>query len=99
MTEGDYYRGHRIHESAPGVWRYLDGTRVADDPQRACGVCQRPQTPEGHDPCLGSLPGVLNACCGHGKRDESYVVFEHGPTLRGFVVDRFDDELELEQQR
>jgi len=40
------------------------------------------RTPEGHDPCLGTLPGVLFACCGHGGRAFGYVYFENGVTIR-----------------
>lgn len=31
-----------------------------------CVICHKKSTPEGHDPCLGTLEGVMNACCGHG---------------------------------
>jgi hypothetical protein len=32
-----------------------------------CRPCKQPRTPEGHDPCLGHIPGeILSACCGHG---------------------------------
>jgi hypothetical protein len=48
-----------------------------------CGLCGQLQTPEGHDACLGTLPGVKFACCGHG-REEGYVVFETGQTIRGY---------------
>jgi hypothetical protein len=34
--------------------------------KRPCAVCHRLRTPEGHDPCVASLPGVINACRGHG---------------------------------
>lgn len=40
------------------------------------------------DACLGLLPGVANACCGHGTRAESYIQFTNGVTVRGFMVDR-----------
>lgn len=33
------------------------------------------------DPCLGKLPGVKFACCGHGKR-HGYMFFENGVTIR-----------------
>jgi len=33
------------------------------------------------DPCLGCLPGVAFACCGHGDR-EMYIAFENGVTIR-----------------
>lgn len=34
------------------------------------------------DPCLGWLPGVKNACCGHGSF-HAYVQFENGDVHRG----------------
>lgn len=33
----------------------------------------------GPDPCLGRLPGVLSACCGHGSKPP-YVWLTEGPT-------------------
>jgi hypothetical protein len=27
------------------------------------------------DPCIGYLPGVYNACCGHGNPAEAYLTF------------------------
>ncbi len=27
------------------------------------------------DPCIGYLPGVFNACCGHGDDAEAYITF------------------------
>jgi hypothetical protein len=33
------------------------------------------------DPCIGFLPGVLNACCGHGNDKDAYIVF-------GVVLDK-----------
>jgi hypothetical protein len=27
------------------------------------------------DPCIGYLPGVYNACCGHGKSKDAYICF------------------------
>jgi hypothetical protein len=31
-----------------------------------CDNCGLPPTRKRHDPCLADLPGVINACCGHG---------------------------------
>jgi hypothetical protein len=31
-----------------------------------CRICGKYPTRKGHDPCLANLPGVYNACCGHG---------------------------------
>lgn len=44
------------------------------DGRIVCRHCQMERTPEGHDPCLGTLPGVQYACCGHGTRG-GYVWF------------------------
>jgi hypothetical protein len=46
-----------------------------------CGLCCCERLPDGCDPCLGKLPGVANACCGHGIGD-GYLIFKNGRTLR-----------------
>ncbi len=46
-----------------------------------CKKCGELPTAEDHDPCLGTLPGVMNACCGHENRQCAYVQF-----LDGFVI-------------
>jgi hypothetical protein len=52
-----------------------------------CPRCGRKETSESHDPCIANLPGVLNACCGHGK-EEGYIMFENGIIIRGnFTVE------------
>jgi len=73
--DGDYYYEDTGEPTAPN-WK-----------GRPCGYCGEHETKEGHDACLGALPGVKNACCGHGDRDMSYISFENGVTVRGFVVD------------
>ena len=47
------------------VWRYADSGGVADG-RRACRRCGRVPTVEGHDACLGTVAGLISACCGHG---------------------------------
>lgn len=77
------YRGHPI-EYVNDVWIYSDNkTPVAQDKNRACGHCHKPSTPEGHDDCLGTLPGIMNACCGHGCIEEMYIQFLDGFCIRG----------------
>lgn len=42
---------------------------------RRLSLCTEP------DPCIGYLPGVYNACCGHGEDDNAYITFgfeKHG---------------------
>lgn len=48
---------------------------------RSCGRTYEPG--EEPDPCLGTLPGVAEACCGHGNGSKAYVLFENGVLLRG----------------
>jgi len=87
MTAKSRWRGHPIVR-VNGKWVYEDnGTPTAEQPNRRCGHCSLPNRPDGHDPCLGSLPGVMNACCGHGERNEAFIQFENGVTVRGFLID------------
>lgn len=48
---------------------------------RVCEQCQEPCGPHIPDPCLGMLPGVIFACCGHGE-NTGYIVFENMVCLR-----------------
>lgn len=68
------WRGHEMVCNEAGLWRYCDtGRPVSEDPNRNCGHCGRPNTGKGHDGCLGEIPGVANACCGHGVEGDAYV--------------------------
>ena len=62
----------------------LDLTPTVDEAgasvERPCVQCGQLAAPDGPDPCLGLLPDVKAACCGHGV-EEPYVVV-HG-TVRG----------------
>lgn len=80
----NYLRGHAIE--------WLDSKYVYSDTKeptattyesRPCGHCDKMQTKEGHDPCLGTLIGIMNACCGHGQERESYVQFLDGNGIYG----------------
>ena len=63
MAVTSFVRGHRVVWDDPN-WVYEDGVVV--DLTRACADCGEPPTPEGFDACLGPIPGVHSACCGHG---------------------------------
>lgn len=67
------------------VWRYTDTDEPVNGlgPDLPCPKCGQLPTPEGHDPCLGTLPGVKAACCGHGIPDQAYVAFDNGMVIRG----------------
>ena len=51
---------------------YLDGYE-----KERCDHCKLKRTAEGHDGCIGFLPGVKNSCCGHGEDNCAYVQFDH----------------------
>ncbi len=76
-TSERWHRGHPIIEH-DGAWYYADNGQPVAGPPRECGECGQPNTPEGHDACLGTLPGVMNACCGHGDIGDAYVQFPDG---------------------
>lgn len=95
MTITGKLRGHPMHWDGE-QWRYTDTGEptAATWHERPCGECGLHPTPEGHDPCLGTLPGVRNACCGHGDPDEAYIEFDCGVVVRGFVVAERQKQLE-----
>lgn len=49
-----------------------------------CPKCHLQRGPDLHDPCLGELPGVKFACCGHGMLGycQGYIFFENGKIIR-----------------
>ncbi len=48
-----------------------------------CAKCKKGPTKEGHDGCLGTLPGVMNACCGHGNDSQAYIQYWSGGRIAG----------------
>lgn len=82
MFEGEFPRGRWVYEDTgeplPG-W----GGEI-----RPCAKCGSQHEMHESDACLGDLPGVDNACCGHGRREESYIRFTNGTVIRGFEVER-----------
>jgi len=46
-----------------------------------CRKCRKRLEPDEPDPCLGLLPGVEYACCGHGVF-RGYIRFLNGTTIR-----------------
>ncbi len=72
----------------PGHWVYEDtGTQAGYGfEQRRCRRCGSGLNVAGKaDPCLGRLPGVDNACCGHGDPEHAYIRFTNGVTIEGFT--------------
>jgi len=70
-----YERGNPI-KYINSKWVYEDGTPIENE-KRPCVRCGCMPTPEGYDACLGFIPGVVSACCGHGVED-GYVLKEGG---------------------
>ena len=60
-----YQRGHLIECTDGKTWHYKDNGEPAEI-ERPCVRCGQMPTPEGYDACLGEIPGVKAACCGHG---------------------------------
>lgn len=53
---------------------------------RSCDRCDEPVIVDQPDPCLGTLPGVFAACCGHGDpKREPYILFVNGLRIGGFT--------------
>ena len=80
----EFFRGHKI-ELVNNKWLFsASGKSVKDNWRKfPCGICGKKLTDEGHDACIGTLPGVMNACCGHGQIDEAYLMFSDECILRG----------------
>lgn len=78
------FRGHDVN-TVDGVFYYTDtGESTASTwMNRPCGHCKLYNTSEDHDGCLGTLPDVINACCGHGLSNEAYVQFNSKDIIRG----------------
>lgn len=84
MIEKSKLRGHNI-EFVNNQWRYCDTKEKTIDnwQDRPCGKCGKFYTKKGHDACLSTLPGIMNACCGHGENNEAYVQFLDGISIYG----------------
>jgi len=74
-----FKRGQEIYTNFGVKWYTKDGEEIDAEP--ACIRCGRKGLEGGEDACLGHLPGVRAACCGHGG-DEGYVAFEDGTIIR-----------------
>lgn len=50
--------------------------------KKYCERCKKEFDSDYPDPCIGYLPGVKFACCGHGEED-GYILFENGMIIHG----------------
>ena len=89
------FRGHEI-ECVDDQWYFCDsGEPVKLNADIHCGHCGKSNTQDGHDGCLGTLPGLMNACCGHGENAKAYAQFLDGIVVGGnsarvILMDRRD---------
>ena len=61
---------------------------MSDEGTRKCLVCGAQVGSDRPDACLGELPGVTEACCGHGNSRRAYITFESGLIIRSFKVQK-----------
>jgi len=82
------HRGHSAYFCEDQLeWVYEeDQEPIQTEPQKPCVLCGKSFEFGTPDVCLGYLPGVRNACCGHGDKENAYVQFENGLVIRGFDV-------------
>lgn len=83
-------RGHKL-KWKNNRWVYADNNEkvpYTEKEHRPCKKCGMLYTLEskGVDPCLGVLPGVKYACCGHGDSTKSYIHFTNGVIIREFTI-------------
>lgn len=91
----DNFRGHPVTCSDGKTWVYDDDGNQAGfngkvRPCMKCGKLFEGSNVGDPDPCLGNLPGVDNACCGHGVREKSYIRFTNGTVITGFKITRLE---------
>lgn len=86
MSATGYGHGHKIiWDEGQQKWLYQDNGLPTNETwrDRPCGHCSKPPTNEGHDGCLGTLPNVRNACCGHGVDGDAYIEYWDRRIIRG----------------
>lgn len=66
---------------------YYTADMVGSGQFGVCGKCKMEPTKEGHDGCLGTLPGdIMNACCGHGLDRQAYIQYWGVKRISGDVA-------------
>lgn len=73
MTAKAYKRGWPII-FYDNKWIYADSGESIKI-ERPCIRCGKMPTLEGHDACLGTIPNVIAACCGHGV-EKPYTIYK-----------------------
>lgn len=86
---GEKLRGHPVIHKNDEPFYKDTGLPVAGSAPRPCIRCKRLFNFGKPDACLGALPGVKNACCGHGNKEDAYIQFNSGVVVRGFEVENY----------
>lgn len=88
LANDDTYYGTAESELR-GAWlpMYEDGEETT-----RCPECNCEPTEEGHDACLGTIPGAISACCGHGAANP-YVVYPDVETLKAHRFRESDEDV------
>ena len=74
--------GHKIHQDEDGEWIWSEDNTPCSI-KKSCPKCKLFPMENGNDPCLGDLPGVVGACCGHGlEAQQGYLLFENGIRIK-----------------
>ena len=60
MAASYWNKGQRV------VDNLYEDTGESDEIERPCARCGEYDTEDGQDACMGYVPGVVSACCGHG---------------------------------
>lgn len=82
MVGIEHLRGNKIINIL-GNFLYADTLEPTANNERPCGHCGENFDADGHDGCLGIMPGVMNACCGHGDEDQAYVQLKRYKIIEG----------------
>lgn len=97
MTRSNF-RGHPTIYLGDEKWIYEDTGEPAGfrnvRPCKKCGKVFEGSNIGESDPCLQDLPGVDNACCGHGVPEDAYVRFISGVVIRGFTEIEYTERFE-----
>ena len=81
MVSTAHIRGHKVYyNKEKQEWLYSDDD-TSTSVERPCKRCGHMPLENGEDWCLGHIPKVKNACCGHGV-EEGYIQLENGKSFR-----------------
>lgn len=80
MSRSNAYGHEAEYNWDKNMWVYSD-TKEPVTKARHCKCCGKLPTKEDYDGCIGELPGVKHACCGHGV-ENPYVILNSGEEIK-----------------